>query len=137
MPTMDLQKNSHQVYELGYHIIFCTKYRHDVLVGPVEIACRNIIAETCAAYGWPLEEIDVRVDHVHMFVRATPQTPPSEIAKTVKSISAVHIFHTFPRLKGRKFWGSGLWSPSTYFGSVGHISEDTVRRYIQNQKKRS
>ncbi|MGV3016979.1 transposase [Rothia sp. 88186D007BW] len=51
-------------------------------------------------------------------------------------MSAVHIFTAFPQLKGRKFWGSGLWSPSTYYGSVGHVSEQTVRRYIQDQKKR-
>ena len=76
-------------------------------------------------------------DHVHMFVTANPQTAPAEIAGTVKSISAVRIFTQFPALKGRKFWGSGLWSPSTYFGSVGHISEDTVRRYIQTQKERA
>lgn len=133
---MELQRNSHQVYELGYHIIFCTKYRHPVLDGAVGVTCKNIIAETCVAYGWDLKEIEVMPDHVHLFVSAPPQTSPSEIAKTIKSISAVRIFYEYPRLKGRKFWGSGLWSPSTYFGSVGHISEDTVRRYIQSQKAR-
>ncbi|MFR0564227.1 IS200/IS605 family transposase [Bifidobacterium boum] len=134
---MELQHNSHQVYELGYHIIFCTKYRNKVLEGDVAVTCRHAIAEACVAYGWKLEEIEVMPDHVHMFVTAPPQTAPAEIAKTVKSISAVKIFTTYPSLKGRRFWGSGLWSPSTYFGSVGHISEDTVRRYIQTQKERA
>lgn len=134
---MEIQRNSHQVYELGYHIIFCTKYRHKVLVGDVEVACRNVIAEACANYGWDLKEIEVMPDHVHMFVSASPQTAPAEISRTVKSISAVRIFTQFPRLKGRKFWGSGLWSPSTYFGSVGHISEDVVGKYIQTQKERA
>ena len=87
-----MMKNSHQVYELGYHIIFCTKYRHKVLDGDVAVACRNSIAETCAAYGWGLEEIEVMPDQVHMFVTASPQTAPAEIARTVKSISAVRIF---------------------------------------------
>jgi putative transposase len=105
------------------------------LVGPVEIACRNILAETCAAYDWGLEEIEVMPDHIHLFIRANPSTPPADIARTLKSISAVRIFTQFPTLKGRKFWASGLWSPSTYYGSVGHISEDVVRRYIQEQKK--
>lgn len=94
------------------------------------------IAETCLAYGWQLKELEIMPDHVHMFVSAPPQTAPAEIARTVKSISAVKIFTAHPKLKGRKFWGSGLWSPSTYFGTVGHISEDTVRRYIQTQKER-
>ena len=97
---MELQRNSHQVYEIGYHIIFCTKYRHKVLVGEVETTCRNSIAETCLAYGWQLKELEIMPDHVHMFVSAPPQTAPAEIARTVKSISAVKIFTAHPKLKG-------------------------------------
>lgn len=126
----------HSVYEIGYHIIWCTKYHNKVLVGPIEVACKRIIGETCAVYGWPLKEIEVMSDHVHLFVESDPQTAPSQIARTLKSISAVSLFKEFPKLKGRKFWGSGLWSASTYYGSVGHISEETVRRYIQTQKER-
>ncbi len=33
--------------------------------------------------------------------------------------------------------GSGLWSESTYDGSVGHISEATVRAYIESRKRRA
>jgi putative transposase len=87
-------------------------------------------------YGWELQEIEVMPDHVHIFVQADHMTAPVEIAKILKSISAVHIFHTFPKLKGRKFWGSGLWSRGTYYATVGHISEDAIRRYIESQKKR-
>lgn len=130
-----MEKNSHYVYEIGYHIIFCTKYRHHVLIGGVADTCQSSISRICDAYSWELAEIDVMPDHVHMFVRANPQTPPSQIAATVKSVSASSIFAQHPRLKQRFFWGSGLWSPSTYFGTVGHISEATVRRYIQDQKK--
>jgi putative transposase len=75
-------------------------------------------------------------DHVHIFVQADHTTAPVEIAKTLRSISAVHIFNKFPTLKGRKFWGSGLWSRGTYYASVGHISEDALRKYIQTQKER-
>lgn len=112
---MEVKRKSHQVYELGYHIIWTTKYRHPVLVDAVAITARQIIAQACVAYGWELLEIEVMPDHVHVFVSASPQTPPAEIAKTLKSISAVKVFTTFPKLKGQKFWGSGLWSPSTYF----------------------
>lgn len=134
---MEMRSKNHEVYELGYHIIFCTKYRHPVLDGAPGVTCKNIIAEVCVAYGWQLHEIEVMPDHVHLFLSADPQTPPALVAKTIKSISAVRIFYEYPRLKARKFWGSGLWSPSTYYGTVGHISEDTVRRYIQTQKQRN
>lgn len=134
---MEMKRASHSVYELGYHIIWCTKYSHPVLVDAVEIVCRRTIAEVCREYGWTLHEIDAMPDHVHAFIEADPSVAPSQIARTCKSISAVAIFTRFPKLKGQKFWGSGLWSPSTYYGSVGHVSEDTVRRYIQDQKVRA
>ena len=133
---MNMHKNSHQVYEIGYHIIWCTKFRNKVLIDAVEIICRQILTETCVNYNWSLEEIEIMPDHIHIFVRCSPQVSPSEISKTLKSISAVKLFSEFPKLKSNKFWGTGLWSPSTYFGTVGHISEETVRNYIQTQKER-
>lgn len=97
---------------------------------------KRIIAETCAVYGWQLQEMEVMPDHVYIFVQADHLTAPVTIAKTLKSISAVHIFHKFPKLKARKFWGSGLWSRGTYYATVGHISEDVIRKYIESQKLR-
>lgn len=126
-----MMKNSHQVYELGYHIIFCTKYRHKVLDGDVAVACRNSIAETCAAYGWGLEEIEVMPDHVHMFVTASPQTTPAEIARTVKSISAVRIFTQFPKLKGRKFWEADYGHPAP----ISAVSDTSARKPSDDTSK--
>lgn len=131
---MKIKATKHAKFSLGYHIVWCPKYRHSVLEGAVEVELKQILSETCAAYGWSLESIEVMPDHVHIFVEADPQTAPVNIAKTLKSISAVHLFNRFPRLKQRRFWGSGLWSRGTYYGSVGHISEDTVRKYIESQK---
>ena len=53
----------------------------------------------------------------------------------LSTVSAVHLFNKFSELKKRKFWGSGLWSKGTYYASVGHISEDAVRKYIETQKR--
>ena len=133
---MQVLSSSHAKHCLGYHIVFCPKYRHQVLKDAIEVELKRILAETCSHYGWELHELEIMPDHVHLFVQADHTVAPVEIAKTLKSISAVHIFNKFPKLKGRKFWGSGLWSRGTYYASVGHISEDAVRKYIQTQKER-
>lgn len=133
---MQTKSSDHAKFSLGYHIVWCPKYRHSVLTGAVEVELKQILAQTCAHYGWGLESLEVMPDHVHIFVQADHMTAPVTIASTLKSISAVHIFARFPNLKRRKFWGSGLWSRGTYYASVGHISEDTVRRYIEDQKGR-
>ena len=126
--------NEHSVYELAYHIIFCTKYRQPIIKEEIEIEVKKILAETCEEYNWKLETLETMPDHVHLFIRTDPMTAPAEIAKTLKSISAIYIFGKFPKLKGKKFWGSGLWSRSTYYGAVGNISEEIVKKYIENQK---
>ena len=117
--------------------MWCPKFRHAILKDDIAIETKHIIAETCGEYGWILHAIEVMPDHVHIFVQANHQTAPVEIAKTLKSISAVYIFTKFPALKGRKFWGSGLWSRGTYYGSVGDTTEETVKNYIETQFDRT
>ena len=46
----------------------------------------------------------------------------------------VYIFTAFPKLKERKFWGSGLWSRGCYYGSVCAVTEENAKKYIENQK---
>ena len=117
-------------------MVWCTKYRHAVLKDAIEVELKRILAETCRQYEWKLQSLEIMPDHVHIFLQTDPTTAPVQIAKTLKSISAVHLFNLFPALKSRKFWGSGLWSRGTYYATVGHIAEETVRKYIEMQKER-
>ncbi len=55
------------------------------------------------------------------------------IANTLKGASARTLFKQHPALK-QDLWGGHLWSRSFYVGSVGDMSEDVVRRYIEAQK---
>ena len=134
---MELKRNKHSVHCVGYHIVFCPKYRHQVLKGAVEVEAKRIFAEICADKNWMLLSIEIMPDHVHLFIQADPYIAPVAIVERIKSISAVYLFTKFPHLKKQKFWGSGLWSPGTYYGSVGNISEESIRKYIENQKKKN
>lgn len=80
----------------GYHIIWCPKYRHQILKDAIEVELKQVLAETCAHYEWKLKSLESMPDHVHIFVQSNPQTAPVEIAKTLKSISTVHLLIDFP-----------------------------------------
>ncbi|MCY7274261.1 MAG: IS200/IS605 family transposase [Phormidesmis sp. CAN_BIN44] len=133
---MKVVSSSHAKHCLGYHIVFCPKYRHQVLSGAIEVELKQIIGKTCKTYGWTLHSLEVMPDHVHLFIRIDHTTAPVEVVKTVKSISAVKLFTQFPDLKKRKFWGSGMWLDEAYYATVGGISEEAVRKYIEEQKLR-
>ena len=137
MKNIELWKESHSVSQLGFHIVWCTKFRHKVLNANIALSVKKIIAETCREYGWACRVIEVMPDHVHLMIQISPNDRLVDVVRTLKSISAVSIFQEYKDLKGQKFWGSGLWSRGTYYGSVGQVSQETIINYIKNQKVKS
>ena len=122
------------VYNVNYHIVWSTKYRRDVLTGDIEAALREVIAETAVEKGFIIKSIEVMPDHVHVFASAHPKIAPSCMVKMLKAVSGRKLLLAFPALRKTMYRGH-LWNPSTYVETIGRISEDTIRRYIEDQKK--
>ncbi len=58
---------------------------------------------------------------------------PTQIVRTVKSITAKEIFRRVPSIKAQ-LWGGAFWSSGFYIDTVGrHGSEETIRLYVQEQ----
>ena len=131
---MEENHTNHSTYKIGYHLVWTTKFRHQVLNDRIALSVKRLLAQTCVNYGLKIPEVEVVPDHVHCFIQAPPQYSPEEIVRTLKSITAIGVFTEFPELKGRKFWRKGLWSKGYYVGTVGDMSKDVVLRYIKNQK---
>jgi putative transposase len=126
-------KNAGAVFNLSYHIVFCPKYRHKVLVGEVEQRLKHILYATAQQYGVLIETMEIMPDHVHLFVTSDPTRCVAEIVNRLKGASSRILRQEFPHLVSRM---PTLWSRSYYAGTVGHVSESTVKKYIENQKRR-
>lgn len=131
---MKNKKTAHSVYNLNYHIVFVTKYRHNVLKGKVEDFAKNRLKEICESYDWEMLEMEIMPDHIHIFVSSKPEVSSLTIGSTIKSILTVDIFKEFKTMKKKYFWGSGLFSDGAYCGSAGTVSSETIKKYIQEQK---
>jgi putative transposase len=134
MGKLQLLHEEHCISQIGYHLVWCTKFRHSVLKDGVDIVVKNIIGQACGHYNWILCDIEVIPDHVHLFLQTRHTDSPVNIVKTLKSLTAVAVFYAFPKLKGQKFWGTGLWSRGSYYASVGNVSQESIALYIQSQK---
>jgi putative transposase len=121
------------VFNIGYHIVWSTKYRRKVLVDDVESACKNLFAEIAEANDFVISAMEVMPDHVHVFVAAHPKYSPGSIVKSLKGISGKALFSMFPELR-KKFRCGHIWNPSTYYGTVGDVSREMVEKYIRMQK---
>ena len=81
-----------------------------------------------------IDTMEVREDHVHLFLSAPPRSAPARIGQLLKSISARELFARCPRLR-RQLWGGQLWEDGYCVRSVGDaVTAEIIRRYIRYQK---
>ena len=122
------------VYNLNYHIIWCTKYRRKVLAPQIEERLIELLHEIASDKGFSIAEARVReADHVHCFVSAPPKLSVTDIARWLKGISGRHLLLEFPQIR-EKLWNGHLWNGSYFVESIGSTSEDNILRYIERQK---
>lgn len=86
---MDYRSTKHCKYNINYHLVWCTKYRHQILKGNVELFLKSVIQKIYKYYKYTLLKIEVIPDHLHLFLSAKPYISPTEIVKTIKSITVI------------------------------------------------
>jgi len=125
---------SSAVYNVNYHFVWCPKYRKAILKGEVAKTLKQQIETICQSKNWELLELNVQPDHIHLFISAPPYESPMGIIKVLKGVTAIQMFKALPALRTTMRKGH-LWSPSYYIGTAGHVSAETIRKYIENQER--
>ena len=123
--------NSGCVYNISYHIIWCPKYRRKLLVDNVETRLRDLLINKSNENGWTIEKMEIMPDHVHIFIKATPSDSIAHIVSQLKGYTSYTLRTEFPHLKQRV---PTLWTRTYYVETIGHISEKTILKYIEEQK---
>ena len=80
-----------------------------------------------------IEKMEVMPDHVHLFVKCDPTDSPQWVVGQLKGYTSYILRKEFKWLKSRL---PTLWTRSYYCESVGHISEKTIKKYIEEQKNK-
>lgn len=65
------------VHNIGYHIVWSTKYRKPVLVDDIVVSLKNILCSISEEKEFSIEIMEVMPDHVHVFVKSNPKIPPN------------------------------------------------------------
>jgi putative transposase len=116
-----------------YHVVFCPKYRRKVLTPPIDERLKTILMEQIERWGQELIEMDVMPDHVHLLVGCDPQFGIHRLIKLLKGYSSHTLRLEYPSLKKRL---PSLWTNSYFCATVGGVTLETVKRYVESQKDR-
>lgn len=74
------------------------------------------------------------MDHVHCFITAPPKLLVTTIVKYLKGITGRKLFEKFPEIR-EHLWRGELWNHSYYCETIGSVSEENIKRYIEHQSK--
>ena len=127
-------KNRHK-YLLQYHVIFVCKYRKKLLSGKqVSDDIKQLSYEICQKHCITIKYMETNKDHIHYMIETEPTMSISKAVNLIKSYTTYHIWQRHPYYLRKHFWKENTFWTDGYFAcSVGNVSEQMLKEYIENQ----
>ena len=128
-----ISKN-HSKFLIKYHVIFVCKYRKKLLVGAVEYDMKQIMQHISDLSDFDIEVMETDKDHIRMMIRSEPKLSPPQIVRRLKQMSTTAIWKRHENYLRHMFYRENtFWTDGYFVSSVGNVSHETIRRYIENQ----
>lgn len=122
------------VYNINYHIVWCVKYRRQVLTPQICDRLYELVQDIAKEKGFTVAQCKVdEMDHVHCFISAPPKLSVTQIVKYLKGISGNTLLKEFPQIR-TQLWKGQLWNGSYFCETIGSTSEENILHYIERQK---
>ena len=130
---MDYRRGSHSIYDLKYHVIFCTEYRYRILTGEVGQRARELMREICNANYVDIISGSISPDHVHLLLCIPLSVSLSKILQYLKGKTGRKLLMEYSHLR-RRYWGQHLWARGYFAVTVGNVNEVEVQKYLEEQE---
>jgi putative transposase len=129
----ELDKGSHSVYALQYHLVQCVKYRRKVLIDePIIRLLKDKTHEISNTFQVNVLNIECDKDHFHMIFKAKPTLDLPKYLNVVKTITSREIQRKFPEVK-KNLWNGKFWSRSYFLATTGQVTLEALKKYVENQ----
>ena len=118
---------------INYHFVFCPRYRRKIFLIPnVEERFKECVKCVCDEMEIEIIAIECDKDHAHMFLNCLPTLSPSDIMQKIKGKTSKLLREEFKELQKMP----SLWTRSYFVSTAGNVSSETIKQYVENQKKR-
>lgn len=124
----DIKRFAHNLGQNWYHLVLVTKMRGKIFQWneTKDIADKSF-DWICERHKIDLFTKEVMPDHVHLFVSCPPNCSVRRLIQILKGGSSYFIRKNYPSLKKYKH----LWNRGTMYRSIGSVSSETVKHYIE------
>ena len=114
-----------------WHLEWCTKYRYKIF-GSVERRnlCKILLSEVASKHNIDVFDSEVDSDHVHVIASLPLTMTPVYAVQILKGMTAKGLFAEYPQLR-ILYKKDHLWSPGKFIGSIGHITLDKAKEYLE------
>ena len=120
------------VTELKYHFVWKTKYSYPIRRGDIGLRWREVLRMICVEQGITIVQGNIRPHHVHLLVSAPAPLSPAKMAQYLKGKSSYRLQRECRELQ-KRYWGQHLWGRGYFCVTVGAVTEEQVKRYIEEQ----
>ncbi|MGL4879838.1 MAG: IS200/IS605 family transposase [Waterburya sp.] len=126
-------------HSLGYnviHIVFVTKYRHEVINERIEFRLKEMFVRLCKTQDSELLECKAdlgKCDHIHLLVDLAPRISLGKLTNILKTISSREIRKEFATELKPYYWKPVFWKRGYGYTSAGGAPIEILKQYIQNQ----
>ena len=128
-----MRKSSHVQYDIQYHLVWTTKYRYKVLENKVAYRVRELIRQSCNSMDVTIIKGSVGKEHIHLLVSCPPSISVSKLVQQLKGKTSRVLLSEYKELK-KRYWGQHLWSSGYFCRSVGTVTQEIIKEYIENQE---
>ena len=118
---------------IQYHFVFCPRYRRKIFLNSqVEERFKTLVREICDELEIEILAMECDQDHVHLFLNTLPTFSPTDIMAKIKGVTSKKLREEFPHLQHLP----SLWTRSYFVSTAENVSSETIKHYVENQKKR-
>jgi len=134
---MDFDRNKHSVGGSYFHLQFTPKYRRQIFrYRKVRELCRALFKKKACQLGVRLKAIEFGPDHVHLFVTSCRKYSAIDLAFHFKGFSSWYLRTKAWNDIKHMLWGKSFWSDGHFYESIGRVTTDSMKFYIERQQGR-
>ena len=105
------------------------------MYGKLKNDVREIISILCKYKDVQIIDGAVCEDHIHLSVAIPSKISISSFMGYLKGKSTLMLYDRHPELQSK--WDKSFWARGYYVSTIGNITEDAIKKYIQEQSEES